>query len=322
MRRLASTVALLLLTVGGLAAAEETGRLQVTCRPGVRVYLDGDFVGLTAVDEDGLYLRDVPAGGHVVRVEKLGFEPQEVDVEVRAGRATEFRVGELAPVGSEPAPTAAPTPSSATPEPPAPSRASLAADTAATVTVVPLPPPSAAGAPPPAAPPVAPAVAPAPAERAARTTLVATPPPTPTPVSAVPTVVLSRSSKPASDITFAYRASGAAKADGRSVAIWRERGGPKAPVLVLTCSDDDGCEQQTSPRFPPGAYRFRVVFSRTQGEGSKAAVLFRHEVSLELDTHSDAAYLVEAVYGGDDPAHCSATVREVRLVQGGTEPPR
>ena len=61
-------------------------------------------------------------------------------------------------------------------------------------------------------------------------------------------------------------------------------------------------------RAPP--YRFRVLFTRTRGEGAKAEVLFRHEVSLELEAKSGTVYLVEAVYGGDDPARCTATVRE------------
>jgi hypothetical protein len=313
---------LLLVALAGLAGAQETGALQVTCRPGVRVYLDGDFVGLTTADEDGLYLRGVAAGGHEVRLEKLGFEPMELEVEVRPGRATELRVGDLTPAGAAtgaapppapivaPAATAPPAPTSAPPPAPAPSPAPATTAVPAALPVVASPPP------PPA--PVAPVVVAAPAERPPAPapvatqppTLVTTPPPAATPVAAVSTVVLSRSTRPASDVTFAYRASGAAAGEGRSIAIWRERGGPKAPVLVLTCNDSAGCEQLTSPRFPPGAYRFRVVFSRTQGEGSKAVVLFRHEVSVEVETKSDTAYLVEAVFGADDPARCTATVRE------------
>jgi hypothetical protein len=351
MPRPAVTVALLLLAVAGLAAAGETGRLQVTCRSGVRVYLDGEFVGLTTAEEDGLYLREVSGGGHLVRVEKLGFEPQELEVEVRPGRATEVRVDPLTPTRTEAAPlptpteTPAPTPpptavparppvatpaakSTAPPPTPAPSPSSAPPVAAAPATVAaeptqaPTPPPATPTRLPPSAAVVLPAtaVAVAPAVVAVPDEPTAAPPPptppTPTPVAAVPTVVLTRSSKPTSNVAFAYRASGAGAAEGRSVAIWRERGGPKAPILILTCSDGAGCEQQTSPRFPPGAYRFRVVFTRTLGESSKVTVLFRHEVAVEVETSSDTAYLVEAVYGGDDPGLCTAAVREVRLVQG------
>jgi hypothetical protein len=345
MPRPAVAVALLVLALAGLAAASDTGRLQVTCRPGVRVYLDGDFVGLTTADEDGLFLREVSAGGHVIRVEKLGYEPQELEVEVRPGRATEARVGELTPATAEAPPTPLPVQPTATPEPPpsptAPPAPTPVVTAAPEPTVAPLPLPVVVAPPPTRPPPVAPAPAastvtppqptataapPTPTATLAPPTPAATPippaptataaPPSPTPVAAVPTVVLSKSTKPASDVAFAYRASGAAVGAGGTIAIWRERGGPKAPVLVLTCNDSAGCEQQTSPRFPPGAYRFRVAFSRTQGEGSKAVVLFRHEASVEVETKSDAAYLVEAVYGGDDPGQCTATVREVRLVQG------
>lgn len=358
---------LLLLALAGLVAAEGFGRLQVTCRPGVRVYLDGEFVGLTTADEDGLFLREVAAGDHVVRVEKLGFEPVDFEVEVRAGRATEVRVDPLTPTQTEAAPLLTPTETPAPTPPPTavPSRTLVATPAAEptglpptpapspTATPVPIPaepaaaepmvaalpspaspPPAAATdlrmptaetvAPPPAAVAVAPVVVTAPAERVPEPTPPATstptPPatltPTPSPVAVVPTVVLSGSARPASDVAFAYRASGPAAGEGWSIAIWRERGGPSAPVLVLTCSESAPCEQQTSPRFAPGAYRFRVVFSRTQGEGGKAAVLFRHEVAVEIETRSNTAYLVEAMYGGDTPGQCNATVREARFVPG------
>jgi hypothetical protein len=58
------------------------GDIQVACEPGLRVYLDGTFVGTSNSKEDGLFLADVPAGAHVVRIEKDGFLPQSFRVEV------------------------------------------------------------------------------------------------------------------------------------------------------------------------------------------------------------------------------------------------
>jgi len=58
--------------------------IQVTCEPGLRVYLDGAFVGTSNSKEDGLFLADVAEGPHTIRVEKDGFEPQVFQVQVPA----------------------------------------------------------------------------------------------------------------------------------------------------------------------------------------------------------------------------------------------
>ncbi|MDD5562729.1 MAG: PEGA domain-containing protein [Thermoanaerobaculaceae bacterium] len=64
-------------------AAALAGDIQVTCEPGLRVYLDGTLVGASGAKDDGLFLANVENGAHVVRVEKEGFVPQSFQVEVR-----------------------------------------------------------------------------------------------------------------------------------------------------------------------------------------------------------------------------------------------
>jgi len=64
------------------AAAAAAGDLQITCEPGLRIYVDGELVGLTNAREDGLYLMDLKAGEHTVRIEKDGFFSQRFEVEI------------------------------------------------------------------------------------------------------------------------------------------------------------------------------------------------------------------------------------------------
>jgi hypothetical protein len=79
--RHARWLCLLLLFSASLASA---GDIQVTCEPGLRVYLDGALKGTSNAREDGLFLARVPEGPHTIRVEKDGFEPQVVEVKVPA----------------------------------------------------------------------------------------------------------------------------------------------------------------------------------------------------------------------------------------------
>jgi len=73
----------LLLMVGGatLLCASD---IQVTCEPGLRIYLDAALKGTSTAKEDGLFLANVPEGPHTIRVEKDGFEPQVFQVQVPA----------------------------------------------------------------------------------------------------------------------------------------------------------------------------------------------------------------------------------------------
>jgi len=79
-----------------VAAASLAGDIQVFCAPGLRVFLDGEFMGTSSAKEDGLFLMDVPKGTHTIRVEKDGFVPQRIEVEV-SNLAIEITVGELSP---------------------------------------------------------------------------------------------------------------------------------------------------------------------------------------------------------------------------------
>jgi hypothetical protein len=91
-------------TVGATAVAF-AGGVQVSAVPGLRVLLDGEFVGTTNAREDGLFLNTMSRGRHTVTVEKEGSQPQTFEVEV-IQRPIEVEVGEFVPLAAaEPGPT-------------------------------------------------------------------------------------------------------------------------------------------------------------------------------------------------------------------------
>jgi len=73
---------LCLLVAVGVVAVAWAGDIQVFCEPGLRVYLNGELVGISSRLDDGLYLMDVGRGTHTVRVEKDGCVPQAFEVAV------------------------------------------------------------------------------------------------------------------------------------------------------------------------------------------------------------------------------------------------
>ena len=72
---------LCLFFVTSVAAVSFAGDIQVSCSPGLRVYLDDEFMGTSSAKEDGLFLMNVPHGTRVIRVEKDGFVPQSIQIE-------------------------------------------------------------------------------------------------------------------------------------------------------------------------------------------------------------------------------------------------
>jgi hypothetical protein len=82
--------------VMGVAAVSSAGDIQIFCSPGLRVYLDNELMGTSSAKEDGLFLMNVENGSRTIRVEKDGFIPQSIQVEV-SNFPIEVTVGDLAP---------------------------------------------------------------------------------------------------------------------------------------------------------------------------------------------------------------------------------
>jgi hypothetical protein len=308
----ALTLAVLVVTVAAAAAADEVGALQVTCRPGHRVYLDGEFVGLTTVEQDGLHVKAIAPGRHEIRIEKLDLKPRTLTVTVRSGHAVEVRVPDLEPEAAGqpvPAPAAAPpaTPSTtAAPAALAVGVAVAAAPVAAAAADSPAPAPSVAL--PPAPEPAAEAAATAPeparvAESAAAALAAAAPAIAATPAAG------GRPRAAAPGVGFVFRAAGTALASReRSVSVFRERGGPKVPVLAFVCTAPAGdCADERPASLAAGSYRFRVV-CREAGAGRRDPDVFNQAVTVELEAVTGQVWEIAATYEASPP-RCQAIAR-------------
>ena len=94
--------------LAGFATLSFAGDIQVSCKPGLSVYLDDEYMGESTAIQDGLFLMNVGKGKHILRVEKDGFIPRTIEVEV-SDYPIEVRVGALVPLSPQPEPVA-PTP--------------------------------------------------------------------------------------------------------------------------------------------------------------------------------------------------------------------
>lgn len=83
------------LSPGYSLGSPDGGEIQVRCLPGLSIYIDGEFAGLSVPEEDGRYIRGVPQGEHFLTIEKEGFLPYTQSVQVVAWKTTEISVQEL-----------------------------------------------------------------------------------------------------------------------------------------------------------------------------------------------------------------------------------
>jgi len=82
--------------VMSVATVSIAGDIQIFCSPGLRVYLDNELVGTSNAKEDGFFLMNVPTGSRTIRVEKDGFVPQSIEIEI-PNFPIEVIVGDLSP---------------------------------------------------------------------------------------------------------------------------------------------------------------------------------------------------------------------------------
>ncbi len=60
----------------GFAVSAMAGDVRIVCSPGLDVFVDDDFVGVSTAPEDGKYLDGLSDGYHVIKIEKDGFLPR------------------------------------------------------------------------------------------------------------------------------------------------------------------------------------------------------------------------------------------------------
>lgn len=73
----------LLFSLGALAFP--VSYIQIKCEAGIRIFLDGDFKGISTADLGGFIIEDVSPGSHSIKAVKTDYEPQIQSVALRDG---------------------------------------------------------------------------------------------------------------------------------------------------------------------------------------------------------------------------------------------
>ena len=84
----------------GIAASVAAGDVWINCAPGFDIFLDGESVGVSEADENGIHLRGIESGVHAIRIDKDGFALTEFSFNVGFA-PIQVEVGELAASMSE-----------------------------------------------------------------------------------------------------------------------------------------------------------------------------------------------------------------------------
>lgn len=71
--------------------------IQVISEPGVSVFLDGVFQGVTSSEFNGLIIQNVEPGNRIIRVIREGYNPQEESLSIVAGEVYSHRVSPFIP---------------------------------------------------------------------------------------------------------------------------------------------------------------------------------------------------------------------------------
>ena len=83
-------LALLVICIPGVVLA--SGDIQITCEPGIRIWIDDDLKGKTRSDENGMYIEGLSPGTYSIKAVKTGFIPETKRVNVQNGRTIEVKI--------------------------------------------------------------------------------------------------------------------------------------------------------------------------------------------------------------------------------------
>lgn len=87
----------LLLFANQLIAQAPESYIQVNAEPGIQIFLDGRFKGITNEDTGGLIITGLTGGTYRIRAVKEGYQPQEASMTLSDGQVKEFNVSPFKP---------------------------------------------------------------------------------------------------------------------------------------------------------------------------------------------------------------------------------
>jgi hypothetical protein len=72
-----------------------SGNLYIQCSPGFKIYIDDVLEGITTQEEEGLFIKNISSGSHVIKIKKTGFEDLIKETTIVANKTTELDLSEL-----------------------------------------------------------------------------------------------------------------------------------------------------------------------------------------------------------------------------------
>lgn len=75
----------------------ENAYIQIKCEPGVKIYLDNNYKGITGEKVGGLIIQNIKPGKHILKVSKTGFQTQIINIHLSPGQIYVHKVGTFSP---------------------------------------------------------------------------------------------------------------------------------------------------------------------------------------------------------------------------------
>ncbi len=86
------------------AALAQSGDIQITSEPRVRIFIDDEFMGVTNETDNGLFVEGLSPGPHILEAIKSGHPPFVQEVSVPDGSVMEVKLDFRGPEQKEPRP--------------------------------------------------------------------------------------------------------------------------------------------------------------------------------------------------------------------------
>lgn len=80
-----------------LSTPQPLSHIQVVCEPGVQIFLDKTFIGVTTKTTGGLIIQGIAPGQHTIRAVKPGYLPNERVLHLKAGQVLVHEINRFIP---------------------------------------------------------------------------------------------------------------------------------------------------------------------------------------------------------------------------------
>jgi len=91
------TLLIVLILNTPLFAQQASCYIEIIAEPNIRVSLNNKFIGSTSIEENGLFIQDIPKGSHTLKFEKKKFKTQIYTVQLQSEQVLNFKLKPFMP---------------------------------------------------------------------------------------------------------------------------------------------------------------------------------------------------------------------------------